>query len=76
MTVPVAFKLLTPEDQHTEENMRLAIIMGWLVELVSQARLLYGIMYSLQFLYGTSTYGIFSLRASSWEDYTLDYTTT
>lgn len=34
LTVPATFRLLTPEDQHTKENMHLAIILGWCVELL------------------------------------------
>lgn len=34
LMVPQTFKLLTEPDQHTEENMKRAIILGWCVELL------------------------------------------
>lgn len=34
MAVPISFKLLTHPSEHTEENMRLANILGWCIELM------------------------------------------
>ena len=35
LAVPMSYKLLTPAELHTEENLRLANIVGWCIELVS-----------------------------------------
>ena len=48
MAVPISFKLLTHPADHTEENMRLANILGWCIELVSlsQVRAVQGRVFS------------------------------
>lgn len=35
LAVPISFKLLTAVEEHTEENMKMANILGWCIELVS-----------------------------------------
>lgn len=35
MTVPVAYKMMVPAEEQTEENMKLAHVLGWCVEFVS-----------------------------------------
>ena len=40
LAVPMSYKLLTPAELHTEENLRLANIVGWCIELVSTNTLL------------------------------------
>ena len=35
LAVPLTYKMLVPEERHTEEVMHKAYIVGWCVELVS-----------------------------------------
>ena len=35
LAVPMSYKMLTPAELHTEENLKLANIVGWCIELVS-----------------------------------------
>ena len=37
LAVPISYKLLTPVEQHTEENLKMANIVGWCIELVSHS---------------------------------------
>ena len=34
LAVPISYKLLAPVEEHTEENMKMANILGWCIELV------------------------------------------
>ena len=36
LAVPISYKLLAPVQEHTEENMKMANILGWCIELVSR----------------------------------------
>ena len=36
LAVPISYKLLAPVEEHTEENMKMANILGWCIELVSR----------------------------------------
>ena len=36
LAVPITYKLLTPTERHTEEQMKMANILGWCIELVSK----------------------------------------
>ena len=36
LAVPISYKLLAPVEEHTEENIKMANILGWCIELVSR----------------------------------------
>lgn len=46
LTLVYAYKVLTPSDQLTEENIRLARILAWCLELVRKFVLLFFTFYS------------------------------
>ncbi len=38
MSVPVSYKMMVPEAERTEESVRLANVLGWCVEFVSEEK--------------------------------------
>lgn len=56
LSLVYAYKLLTPNDQLTEENIRLARILAWCVEMVRDFGLIYMAIYIL--------YKIFQINAT------------
>ena len=45
IAVPMSYKLITPVEQHTEENLKLANIVGWCIELVGYNSIIINLRY-------------------------------
>ena len=45
IAVPMSYKLITPLEQHTEENLKLANIVGWCIELVGYISIIINLRY-------------------------------